>query len=208
MKTTCILDQETTTTADPTDSLMDLDIGKLEQRQNKLMATLEKLRQENETMQHTLQTQFQSAMQALEFRMEQRTQSLVSFMGQTINQAVDHMNSQTARSDERLGTFLASFQAQADRMTAQIDRMTQSPDMATNALPDGTPVHRTKARLCDTQMEVPGVWEMDDDDSADGSRNSHASRASHPTFGMDATTGSGKKCVHCRPCHRIPCTRL
>jgi flagellar biosynthesis/type III secretory pathway chaperone len=192
LKHTGIHDQETTTTTDPNESWMDLDIDKLEQRQNELTATLEKLRQKNETMQHTLQTQFQSAMQALELQMEQRTQSLVSSMGQTINQAVDHMNLQTARSDERLGTFLASFQAQADRMTAQIDRMTKSSDMDTNASPYGTPVRRTKARLCDTRMEVPDVWEMDDDDSADGSRNSHASRASHPTFGMDATTG-GKK---------------
>jgi hypothetical protein len=143
-------------------------------------------------MQNTLQTQFQSAMQALEIRMEQRTQDFVSSMGQTINQAVDHMNTQTARSDERLGTFLGSFQPQADRMTAQIDRMTQGPDMATNTLPDGTPVRCTKARLCDTRLEIPDVWEMDDDDSADGSRKSHASCASHPTFGMDATTG-GKK---------------
>jgi hypothetical protein len=201
-KTTGHTDHDTVTTTDPNDSLTDLDINKLERRQTETTATfteeLAKLRQENETMQQTLQTQFQSAMQALELRMEQRTQSLVSSMGHTISQAVEHMNTQTARSDECLGTFLASFQAQADRMSAQVDRMMNSPDVDTTTSHDGTPVRRTKARLGDTMIsprkDILDVWDMDEDDdeSADGSRKSHASRVSHPNDGMDTTTGGRK----------------
>jgi predicted amino acid-binding ACT domain protein len=186
-------DQETAIMNDLTDSLADVDLDKIEQRQNELTETFKVeiavLCQENETMQKTLQTQFQTTMQALEIRIEQCTHCFVTSMSQTLNKAVDHMNAQMARSDDRLNDFLVSFQTQADRLTTQVDRIINSPNtdiMETS--PEGTPLHRTKARLCET---VPDTWDMDDE-SADVSRNSHASRASHPTFGMEATAGDRK----------------
>jgi hypothetical protein len=153
---------------------------------------LAKIRKENEEMQKTLQAQLQSALQELELRMEQRTQSIVSTMGQTIQQAVEHMNLQTTRSDEKLSTFLQSFQAQADRMTAQMDRMLRD-----NTSPDGTPVRRIRARrdLNLPHNDIPDTWDMEEDDDDDDKSRippSHASRASHPHLGMDATTGGRK----------------
>jgi hypothetical protein len=134
--------------------------------------------------------------------MEQRTQSLVSTMGQTITQAVEHMNQQTARSDERLESFLTSFQAQADRMTAQMNRMISRNSDQQPISPTSTPVRHNRRRTASPRTtrrhNVPDTWEMEDDeeyetDSDDNrSRTSNASRASHPQYGMDATTG-GKK---------------
>jgi hypothetical protein len=115
------------------DSITDVDIERIEQRQTELAATLtaeiEKIRQENQTMQKTF-----------------------SSMVQTITQAVDRMNTQSARSDERLNDFLASLKTQADRLTAQVDRMIQSPThtVAVSTSPNCTPVHRTQARIWDT----------------------------------------------------------
>jgi hypothetical protein len=81
-------------------------------------------------MQNTLQAQFESAMQALEICIEHWTQQIVSSMGQTINQAIEHMNAQSACSNERIDDVLQSFQNQADHFTAQIYLMGLSPDDA------------------------------------------------------------------------------
>jgi flagellar biosynthesis/type III secretory pathway chaperone len=195
-KTTEPMEPDNTTATGQTDSLTDVDVERIEQRQNEFAATLEKLRQDNETMQKSLQAQFESAMQALELRIEQRTQQIVSTMGQTINQAVEHMNAQSARSDERINKVLQSFQNQADRFTAQMDRMVSSPmDAQSN-----TPVRRTRARIWESpvpSMDDTEEWDdtMDEDDNnnninlADGSRKSHASRTRHPQEEMDAATG-------------------
>jgi methyl-accepting chemotaxis protein len=125
----------TTPTTATSDDSADLDLSSFKDE-------LAKIRQETEEMQQRLQEQFQTALKDLELRLEQRTQSLVSTMGQTITQAVDHMNQQTARSKEQLASFLTSFQAQADRMTNQMDRMlTRTSDSFTTS-PEGTPVRR------------------------------------------------------------------
>jgi hypothetical protein len=154
---------------------------------------LAKIRQENKDMQRQLQAQFHSAMQELELRMEQRTQTLVASMGQTLTQAVDHMTAQTARNDERLNSFLASFQSQADRMTAQMDRMFQARDQDTATSPDDTPRRRTKARHLPASplnsRRVPmDTWDIDSDDEV-GSRSPHARRASPHNTVQDPTTG-------------------
>jgi hypothetical protein len=188
-------DNMTTPTTDTSEASTDLDLSSF-------MDELAKIRQENEDMQQRLQTHFQTAIRDLEIRMEQRTQSMVSTMGQTITQAVEHMNQQTARSDERLASFLSSFQAQADRMTAQMDRMMSRPSETPNTSPNSTPLRRNRRRtdspLALPRHNVPETWEMDDDEIYDNdidddkSRTSSASRASHPQYGMDATTGGRK----------------
>jgi HD-GYP domain-containing protein (c-di-GMP phosphodiesterase class II) len=185
----------TTPTTDTSESSADLDLSSFTDE-------LAKIRQENEDMQQRLQAQFQTAIRDLEIRMEQRTQSLVSTMGQTITQAVEHMNQQTARSDERLESFLTSFQAQADRMTAQMDRMMSRTSDHPPTSPNSTPLHRNRRRLESPlalpRHNVPESWEMDDDEEYDNdieddrSRTSSASCASHPQYGMDATTGGRK----------------
>jgi hypothetical protein len=135
-------------------------------------------------------------MQALEIRMEQRTQSLVASMGETLTQAVEHMNIQTAKNDTRLNEFLGAFQAQADRLTAQVDRMikTSGRSRDENNSPNQTPVRRTRARML--TENTPDDWEMQDDvtddESADGSRNSQAGRASQPNSTLDPTAGGRK----------------
>jgi hypothetical protein len=117
-------------------------------------------------------------------------------MGHTINQAIEHMNAQSERSDERINAVLQSFQNQADRFTAQMDRMISSPDDSQS--PTHTPVRRTRARIWESPLpssDATDEWDdtMDDADnnnnnSADGSRKSHASRTRHQQE-MDATTG-------------------
>jgi hypothetical protein len=121
-KQTNLADHATLTTTDTSETSSDNDLSSFTDE-------IAKIRRENEEMQRNLQAQFQSAIQELELCMEQRTQNIVSSMGQTIQQAVDHMNMQTARSDERLTSFLSSFQAQADQMTNQMDRMLKNPNM-------------------------------------------------------------------------------
>jgi hypothetical protein len=118
-------EQDNTTSTGQTNLLMDVDVERIKQRQNKLATTLtanlEKPRQENETMQKTLQAQFESAaMQALELHIKQWTQQIVSSMGQPINQNVEHMNAQSARSDKRINAVLQLFPNQADCFTAQM----------------------------------------------------------------------------------------
>jgi hemerythrin-like domain-containing protein len=129
--------------------LTDVDVERIKQRQNELAATLtaeiEKLWQENETMQKTLQAQFESAMQALELHIEHWTQQIVSSMGQTINQAIEHMNAQSACSNERTNDVLQSFQNQADCFTAQMDYMVLSPEDAQSNSSNCTPVQGTHA---------------------------------------------------------------
>jgi hypothetical protein len=199
-KTLTSMEQDNTTATGQTDSLTDIDVERIEQRQNEMNTTftaeIEKLQQENETMQKTLQAQFESAMQALELRIEHRTQQIVSSMGHTINQAIEHMNAQSERSDERINAVLQSFQNQADRFTAQMDHMISSPDDSQS--PTHTPVRRTRARIWESPLpssDATDEWDdtMDDADnnnnnSADGSRKSHASRTRHQQE-MDATTG-------------------
>jgi ElaB/YqjD/DUF883 family membrane-anchored ribosome-binding protein len=194
-KSVHIADNATITTTGTSDSSTDVDLSTFTDE-------LAKIRQESEDMQKKLQEQFQAALHDLEIRMEQRTQNLVSTMGQTLTQAIDHMNNQTAKSEERMSSFLTSFQAQADRMTAQMDRM-MNPS-ASPSSPDGTPIRRTKERINSTihttmtpSSPIPRTTsDMEDDDNdditVDGNRTSHASRASHPTYGMDATTGGRK----------------
>jgi hypothetical protein len=188
-------DNMTTPTTDTSDASADLDLSSFTDE-------LAKVRQENADMQQRLQEQFQTALRDLEIRMEQRTQSLVSTMGDTITQAVEHMNQQTARSDERLATFLSSFQAQADRISDQMDRMMSRPSEPPTTSPPSTPLRRNRRRLDSPtalpRPNVPENWEMDDDDEFDQdiiddrSRTSSARCASHPQSGMDATTGGRK----------------
>jgi hypothetical protein len=185
-----------------TDLLTDVDdVERIKQRQNELASTLnakiKKLRQEIETMQKTPQAQFKSALQALELRIEHWTQQIVSSMGQTINQAIDHRNAQSAHSDdERINNVLQSFQNQADCFTSQ---MVSPPDDAQSNSPNPSPVRRTRARIWESplpSLDAIEEWEdtMDEDDnnnnlnSFDGRHKIHAS-CTHHTQEMDTTTG-------------------
>jgi flagellar biosynthesis/type III secretory pathway chaperone len=149
-KTLTSMEQDNTTVTGQTNLLTDVDVERIEQRQNELNATftakIEKLRQENETTQKTLQAQFESAMQALELRIKHQTQQIVSSVGLTINQAIEHMNAQNARSNECINAVLhQSLQNQADRFTAQMDRMISSPDDSQSNFLTHTPVRHTCA---------------------------------------------------------------
>jgi hypothetical protein len=178
------------------DDLLDILDNRQQEISDKFARELETLRKENEAMQKEIKEQFKNAMQALEIRMEQRTQSLVASMGETLTQAVEHMNIQTAKNDTRLNEFLGAFQAQADRLTAQVDRMikTSGRSRDENNSPNQTPVRRTRARML--TENTPDDWEMQDDvtddESADGSRNSQAGRASQPNSTLDPTAGGRK----------------
>jgi flagellar biosynthesis/type III secretory pathway chaperone len=201
-KTLTSMEQDNTTATGQTNLLTDVDVERIEQRQNELNATftakIEKLQQENKTMQKTLQAQFESAMQALELCIEHWTQQIVSSMGHTINQAIEHMNAQSECSDEHINAVLQSFQNQADRFTAQMDCMISSPDDSQSNSPTHTPVCRTRARIWESPLpssDATDKWDdtMDEADnnnnnSADGSSKSHASCTRHQQE-MDATTG-------------------
>jgi hypothetical protein len=182
-------------------------VERIEQRQNELAATLtaklKKLHQENEMMQKTLQAQFKSAMQALEICIEHWTQQIISSMRQTINQAIEHMNAQSARSNECSNGILKILSNQLDHFTAQMDCMVSLHADAQSNAPNCTPVQRTHARIWDSplpSLDATEEWDdtMDKDDnnnnlnSASGSRKFHASHTRHPQEEMDATTGGAQ----------------
>jgi hypothetical protein len=120
-------EQDKTTATGQTNFLTDVDVERIKQRENELAVTLtaelEKLRQETKMMQKTLKAKFESATQALETHIEHWTQQIVSSMGQTINQAIEYMNAQSARSNKPINNVLQSFQNQADHFTALMDCM-------------------------------------------------------------------------------------
>jgi hypothetical protein len=173
-----------------------------------LTQQIELIRQETADLQRTMQDKFQdslNAMSNLELRLEQRVQTAISSLSLSINAAVDSMHAQSARYDDRLSQFLASFQNQADRMTTQVDRMfhTQPPDLPPHAdhrltTPPSSPDHptsrqRTLPNHIDDRPFVPTVWDMDHTDPpADGSLQSSASHATPPNKGTDASTGGHK----------------
>jgi hypothetical protein len=128
-------DNGTTTTSGTSDSSSsDIDLSTFTDE-------LAKLRQESDAMQRKLQEQFKEALRDVEICMEQCTQSLVASMGQTLNQAVEHMTLQASKNNERMVTFLKSFQKQADRLTSQVERIVANPTNVQS--PDSTPLRRT-----------------------------------------------------------------
>jgi hypothetical protein len=207
-----ITDSDTTHT-DTTNSLTAFDLEAHEKAQQAVTDALTQqialIRQETADLQRTMQEKFQdslNAMSNLELRLEQRVQTAISSLHLSINTAVESMHAQSARYDDRLSQFLASFQNQADRMTTQVDRIfeTQPPDMPTHAAdtmlttPPRSPDHpNSRQRLLpnntDERPFVPIVWDMDHTEiPADGSLQSSASHATTPTTGKAASTGGHK----------------
>jgi hypothetical protein len=179
---------ETATTTDSTnndtDMLTTIDLDEIEKAHTDIKVALreeiETLRQETKLMQAALQEQFTGAMHQLEIRIEQSTQTMCQELGATLRNAVLTMNDQATRAD----TLLQQFK---DEASHQHDTLVRSIRNQLSGL-------RTK-RERDTKTWDEQHHEDEDsmdEETADGSHNPIASRASHPKHGMDASTGSNK----------------
>jgi hypothetical protein len=145
-----------------------------------LREEIEMLRQETKLMQAALQEQFTGAMHQLEIRIEKSTQTMCQELGATLRNAVQTMNDQATRAD----TLLQQFK---DEASHQHDTLVRSIRNQLSGL-------RTK-RERDTKTWDEQHHEDEDsmdEETADGSHNPIASRASHPKHGMDASTGGNK----------------
>jgi phosphopantothenoylcysteine synthetase/decarboxylase len=159
------------------------------------------MRTANEAMQRTLQEQFNTALMALEVRMESTTQKMIESLGASLTRAVATMTTQAESGRE----FLMAFKAQADRMQMHADRLINRNHQGTHNTPPRKKQGIQRATHSDDDDDAMDDDDDDDDDTADGSQNemdeettadgSHnpkARRATKPKDGASATTGDNK----------------
>jgi hypothetical protein len=195
-----------TDATDTTESITLVDLDLIEQRQLEIQTALRQeiadMRTANEAMQRTLQEQFNTALMALEVRMESTTQKMIESLGASLTRAVATMTTQ-AESGRK---FLMAFKAQADRMQMHADRLVNRNHHSTH----NTPPRKKQGIQCATHPDDDddNDDEMDDDDdddtadgsqnemdeetTADGSHNPKARRATKPKAGASATTRNNK----------------
>jgi hypothetical protein len=193
-------DTATTTTNDATESITLVDLDLIEQRQLEIQTALRQeiveMRTANDTMQRTLQEQFNTAMMALEVRMETNTQKMIDSLGASLTRAVATMNAQAESGRE----FLTAFKEQADRMQMQADRLVHRNHRRTHDTPPRKKpgIHRSPLYDDNDDDDDDDMNEYDDDDDdddynqADGSLNPTTSRAKQPKNGANATAANHK----------------
>jgi hypothetical protein len=205
---------DTATTTDATESITTIDLDEIEKAQNDmkeaLILEIATLREETKRMQTMLQEQFTSAMHQLEIRMETNTQTMLGELGQALNQAVNNMNAQAARADTMLQTFKKETTQQNSKflqsIRAQISSLRPSnrknwddeEDDSEDDSEDDDAMEEQTIKFGDQDYDSKQPWARSNqqaaeaartNETADGSHNPKASRASHPKHGMDASTG-------------------
>jgi hypothetical protein len=187
----------TTSATKSTESLTMIDLDEIEQAQQKIKMDLQmeiaQLRQATDTMQKTLQAEFNSAMQQLEIRVTTSTTQMIQNLGDSLQQAVTTMHSQAERSEKMLSQFHTAMEKNSQQLlqavSAQIERLVQSPtspERARKHLKEVTP-HRLPDSFPTTQTDMTMT-----ETSADGSHNPTARQASIPTDGNNPLAGRTK----------------
>jgi hypothetical protein len=125
----------TSSSTESTESLTMVDLDEIEKAQQQIKIDLQDeialLRQATDKMQQQMQADFNAAMQQLELRVTQTTTQMIQGLGDSLQKAVDMMNTQAARSEQMITQINDTMETNSKNLlqaiSSQIERLSQSP---------------------------------------------------------------------------------